>query len=38
MYGRLIVVSVELDSSTLAFSADSRSRCSAILSLDRSMP
>ncbi len=33
MYGRLIVVSVDEDSSILAFSAPSRSRCTAILSL-----
>ena len=38
MYGRLIEVSADEDSSIFAFSADSRSRCSAILSLDRSTP
>ena len=38
MYGRLIVVSDEEDSSILAFSAASRSRCIAIRSLDRSTP
>ena len=38
MYGRLIVVSADEDSSIFAFSADSRRRWSAILSLARSIP
>ncbi|CNK49420.1 Uncharacterised protein [Mycobacterium tuberculosis] len=38
MYGRLIDVLPDEDSSILAFSAASRSRCIAILSLVRSMP
>ena len=38
MYGRLIDVCIELDSSIFAFSAASRRRCMAILSLDRSTP
>ena len=38
MKGRLIVVSRVEESSILAFSAASLSRCMAILSLDRSMP
>ncbi len=36
--GRFTSVSIEVDSSTLAFSAASLSRCSAILSFLRSMP
>ena len=38
MYGRLIDVWLELDSSIFAFSAASRRRCIAILSFVRSMP
>ncbi|MNT25276.1 hypothetical protein D3C72_1607880 [compost metagenome] len=38
MYGRLISVCCELDSSILAFSAASFRRCSASTSLDRSTP
>ena len=38
MNGRLISVSLEEDSSIFAFSAASFSRCSASLSLRRSMP
>jgi len=38
MYGRLIEVSLVLDSSILAFSAASLRRCKAILSLDKSIP
>ena len=38
MNGRLIVVSWTAESSILAFSAASFSRCSAILSFDRSTP
>ena len=38
MNGRLMSVCVADDNSHLAFSAASRSRCSASLSLDRSMP
>ena len=38
MNGRLMSVSIADDSSILAFSAASFSRCSAILSLRRSMP
>ena len=38
MNGRLMSVSITVDSSILAFSAASRRRCSAIRSLPRSMP
>ena len=38
MYGRLMLVDCAPDSSILAFSAASRRRCMASLSLDRSMP
>ncbi len=38
MKGRLMSVSIIVESSILAFSAASLSRCSAILSFDRSIP
>ena len=38
MYGKLIDVDIELESSIFAFSAASRRRCIAILSFDKSTP